>query len=228
MKRIKTAAAVLLALMLLCGMNVSALAADNASLDFSQTGSITLTLEDTDVDTVSGGAVTLYQVATLYLDDGNMAYAYTDAFANCGIELNVENTSLAAYLAAWVSDDTPGTTQTVGSGGTVSFSGLDLGLYLIVQTTSSKNYETICPFVGTLPCDDGDTCDYTVDASPKVGAVIPITPTPTVAVTASPTPSTLAQTGQLNWPIPILAGIGIMLVILGVVMTVAYKKDHAK
>ncbi|MCD8321764.1 MAG: peptidase, partial [Oscillospiraceae bacterium] len=179
MKRIKTAAVLLLALAMLCGLAVTAFAADNASLDFSQTGSIGLTLADGDGNAVSGGAVTLYQVATLYLNDGDMAYAYTDAFADCGVALDVENTALAAALAACVTASTPGTEQEIGADGTVSFTGLELGLYLIVQTTDSDNYETINPFVVTVPIDSDGEWVYAVDASPKVGTVTPIEPTPT-------------------------------------------------
>ncbi len=286
MKRIKTAAVLLLALAMLCGLGVTAFAADNASLDFSQTGSIGLTLEDGDGNAVTGGAVTLYQVATLYLNDGDMAYAYTDAFADCGIELDVENTSLAAALAACVTASTPGTEQAIGADGTVSFTDLELGLYLVVQTTDSDNYETINPFVVTVPIDSDGEWVYTVDASPKVGTVTPIEPTPTPTATPTETPAgtetteetetpagsetpaatdppagtetetpeetaspspvptatatpaasdgssddTLPQTGQLNWPVWVLAGFGIALFVLGFILTRERKQrgDHAE
>lgn len=211
----------LLALVLACGMTVSAYAADNASLDFDQTGSIELTLADSDDNAVSGGAVTLYQVAMLYLDDGNMAYAYTDDFSGCGATLDVEDTSLAATLAEYAeTEGLSGTTLSIGTSGTVSFGGLELGLYLIVQTTDSDNYETINPFVVTVPMDVDGVWTYNVDASPKVGAVTPIEeepePTPSPEpTTPTSTTSTLPQTGQLNWPIPVLAVSGLLLFMLG-------------
>lgn len=222
MKHIKHAAALLLALVLACGLAVTACAADNASLDFSQTGSVALTLADSDGNTVSGGAVTIYEVAALYLDDGNMAYAYTDAFSGCTATLDVENTSLAGVLADYVSaNGISGTTAAIGSDGTVTFSGLELGLYLVVQTTDSDNYETINPFLVTVPMESDGAWLYDVDASPKVGAVTPIEPEDeeeeptTTETTKTTTSSKLPQTGQLNWPVPVLAVSGVVLFALG-------------
>lgn len=223
MKHIKHAAALLLALVLACGLAVTACAADNASLDFSQTGSVALTLADSDGNTVSGGAVTIYEVAALYLDDGNMAYAYTDAFSGCTAALDVENTSLAATLASYVSaHGISGTTAAIGSDGTVTFSGLELGLYLVVQTTDSDNYETINPFLVTVPMESDGAWLYDVDASPKVGAVTPIEPEDEeeedpgeTTTTTTTTTTTLPQTGQLNWPVPVLAVSGVVLFALG-------------
>ncbi|MCD8341160.1 MAG: peptidase [Clostridiales bacterium] len=226
MKRIKHAATLLLALVLACGLAVTAYATDatTASLDFSQTGSVALTLADSDGNTVSGGAVTIYEVAALYLDDGNMAYAYTDAFSGCTATLDVEDTSLAATLASYVSaNGISGTTAAIGSDGTVTFSGLELGLYLVVQTTDSDNYETINPFLVTVPMESDGAWLYDVDASPKVGAVTPIEPeeeeeeptTTTTETTKTTTSSKLPQTGQLNWPVPVLAVGGLALFALG-------------
>lgn len=232
--------ALLLALVLACGMALSAYAADNASLDFTQTGSIELTLADSDGNAVSGGAVTLYQVATLYLEDGDMAYAYTDGFADCGATLDVEDTSLAETLADYVSSEgVSGTTLSIGSSGTVSFGGLELGLYLVVQTTESDNYETISPFVVTVPLEEDGVWVYDVDASPKVGAVTPVEPeedegnescTSTTTTTTTTVTKTLPQTGQLNWPIPVLAICGAVLFLVGWCLTRSDRKrsEYAK
>ncbi|MCD8052129.1 MAG: peptidase [Clostridiales bacterium] len=229
--------ALLLALVLACGMALSAYAADNASLDFTQTGSIELTLADSDGNAVSGGSVTLYQVATLYLDDGDMAYAYTDGFADCGVTLDVEDTSLAETLADYAaSKGVSGTTLSIGSSGTVSFGGLELGLYLVVQTTESDNYETISPFVVTVPLEEDGVWVYDVDASPKVGAVTPTEPEPdepdesTTTTTTTTVTKTLPQTGQLNWPVPVLAICGAVLFALGWCLTRSDRKrsEYAK
>ncbi len=229
--------ALLLALVLACGMALSAYAADNASLDFTQNGSIELTLADSDGNAVSGGSVTLYQVATLYLDDGNMAYSYTDAFSGCGVTLDVEDTSLAETLADYAaSKGVSGTTLSIGSSGTVSFGGLDLGLYLVVQTTESDNYETISPFVVTVPLEEDGVWVYDVDASPKVGAVTPTEPEPdepdesTTTTTTTTVTKTLPQTGQLNWPVPVLAICGAVLFVVGWRLTRSDRKrsEYAK
>lgn len=214
-----------------CGLGMTAYAAaESASLDFDQTGSVSLTLEDSDGNALTDGAVTIYQVATLYLDDGNMAYSYTEAFSGCTETLDVEDTSLAATLAEYVTDNNiSGTAATIGTDGTVSFNGLELGLYLVVQTTQSTGYNTISPFLVTVPYVENDVWVYNVDASPKVEVYTePATPT-TPTTPSTPSTPTLPQTGQLNWPIPVLAVSGLVLFAIGWFMYVTgrRKERHA-
>ena len=49
----------------------------------------------------------------------------------------------------------------------------------------------------------------------------------TTSKTPSVTPGKLIQTGQLNWPVWLLSGLGIVLVILGGTMTLRKKKENA-
>lgn len=37
--------------------------------------------------------------------------------------------------------------------------------------------------------------------------------------------ATLLQTGQLNWPIPVLCGLGVLLVAFGIIMILKKRKD---
>ncbi|MCD8007709.1 MAG: peptidase, partial [Clostridiales bacterium] len=120
-------------------------------------------------------------------------------------------------------------TLSIGSSGTVSFGGLELGLYLVVQTTESDNYETISPFVVTVPLEEDGVWVYDVDASPKVGAVTPVEPEEdepdeSTTTTTTTVTKTLPQTGQLNWPIPVLAISGAVLFALGWCLTRSDRK----
>ncbi|MCD8078084.1 MAG: hypothetical protein LUE63_06890, partial [Lachnospiraceae bacterium] len=167
----------LLSLIMLVGVSGTVFAAEAPDLDMGRTGSISLTLADSGGSAVSGGEITLYEVAALDLDDGNMVYVQTDAFVGCTSNLDVTDTGLAAELAAYVEENSlSGTTASAGEDGKISFEGLELGLYLVVQTTESDNYETISPFVVTVPMEEDGVWVYAVDASPKVGAVTPIEP----------------------------------------------------
>ena len=61
----------------------------------------------------------------------------------------------------------------------------------------------------------------------NVYAPRPTTP-PTATPTPEPTPVTrvLIQTGQLNWPIPVLGGLAVVLVVVGVALTRKKAKKH--
>ena len=61
----------------------------------------------------------------------------------------------------------------------------------------------------------------------NVYAPCPTTP-PTATPTPKPTPVTsgLIQTGQLNWPIPVLGGLAVVLVVVGVALTRKKAKKH--
>ncbi len=228
------AAAFVLAAVLVFGTCLTAFA-DNAgtpNLDLSETGSISVSLYSEEAEAyVTDGALTIYRVADLYLDDGNEAFTYTDAFAGCDESLeDVTAPLLADKLAAYVEDNgITGVAENISEDGSVTFSNLALGLYLIMQTTDSTGYYAVEPFLVTVPQDVDGVWVYNVNAGPKVeviptpavpeeptpeeptpeGTITPSTPTPT------PTGSVLPQTGQLVWPIPILAAAGLVCCLIG-------------
>ncbi len=131
-----------LLLALAFGAAVTAFAGDAEDLNFGIRGSVMLTLKDSAGNAVTGGEITIYEVASLYLDSGGEAeYDLTDEFDGCTAVLDVEDTSLAETLALYVEDNgIDGTIDTVGEDGTVIFEELSLGLYLIVQTSSRNRF----------------------------------------------------------------------------------------
>ncbi|MCD7751804.1 MAG: LPXTG cell wall anchor domain-containing protein [Lachnospiraceae bacterium] len=228
---VKKAAALLMSAVLVGANAAPVRAAETTDLNLTKTGAIKLTLMDTDGVTVTGGAVTIYEVAKLTLDDGDMAYVFTDDFADCTVTLDVTDTTLAASLVSYMDGLLiTGMEKEVSTNGMVCFTDLELGLYLVAQTTESAEYETISPFVVTLPVEEDSVWVYTVNASPKVGAVTltleePEPETPAEEVYEEPeTPvlpqtgiseTALPQTGQLNWPLPILGIGGLLLLTVG-------------
>ena len=173
--------------------------------------------------TVSGGTLTLYRVAGAVYENGDNRFAFTSEFQDCGLSLTVleEEDSgapaLSAALAAYVSEKKlKGSTVTIDDAGRAAFSDLTLGLYLLVQETPAPGYEAISPFVVTVPLWNGKKLVYDVDASPKPSLAVMQTPPPPTP-TPSPTPSgsRLPQTGQLWWPVPVLALTGLLLLALG-------------
>ena len=271
----KHAAALLLVLCLLVTSALPALATSaNIKLVDSSgnptTGTICVTLYDSANDkALSGGKLTLYRVAEVKRQNGNLSYEYCGDFYGCGIALgDLTDSTLAAQLQEYLPQSAEGTTKTIDADGNVTFCGLELGLYLIVQTEASKGYEPINPFLVSLPMAEDGKWNYAVDASPKVGAYTPTKPDtpptpptpPTPDYPDTPTPpdnpdnpvspgnpdnpvapghpdhpvapgnpdnpvapgypdnpvmSSLPQTGQLNWPVPVLAVSGVVLFAFG-------------
>ena len=101
-----------------------------------------------------------------------------------------------------------GHSVTVGSNAMLSISNLTAGLYLFEQTTAAEGYSAVNPFLVSVPTNVNGEYVYDVDATPKVEIKKTTTPPPD-------NPPDVPQTGQLWWPVPILAAAGIFLLILG-------------
>lgn len=260
--------AILAVLLVVLITSVSVAQAAGSAPDLTRQGSITVTLRDAQNGAaMSGGELTLYQVADAVFQDGNMAYRYVNGFENCGVSLaNLEGSALADQLEKHRAASTVGKPQTPDANGQLTYSGLTAGLYLLVQTKAADGFETIQPFLVSLPMGTDSGWAYHVDASPKVGVKKPDSPdtphhpdTPTTPDTPNnpDTPNTpdtpdnpntpntpdtpdnpntpdnpdtpnspdtpqnpgtpqtpgprLPQTGQLNWPIPVLSISGLLL-----------------
>lgn len=74
----------------------------------------------------------------------------------------------------------------------------------------------------SIPLADSTGWIYDVDASPKVGATVPSTPDEP----DTPDTPSLPQTGQLNWPVPVLACSGILLFAAGWCLNRKGKKEQ--
>lgn len=212
--------------------------------DATREGTISITMTY-DGAAVSGGALTLYQVGQVWEEDGDQRFVLTADFAESGILLDdISSPGLAELLAEYASRQRlDGEETEIGGDGRAAFGGLALGLYLVVQTQAADGYEAIAPFLVSVPIYEDGTYLYEVDATPKMGILTeaadpeptipeptapePTTPAPTVPETApsetagteiitpGPTPPTLPQTGQLNWPVPALAVLGLCLFLAG-------------
>ena len=215
---------------LLCMLLLPAAAEDVA--DFSRTGSIRLTVRYEGRE-VAGGELTLYQVATLQSDNG---YYYRPAPGLESLDLSfdqVDNPDLpSAVLAEVKNAGLTGQSEKIGSDGVVFFGDLALGLYLIEQTENAPGYTTIQPFFITIPMKENGELIYDVDASPKALQPQPTEPTevtePTEPTATSqppePTEPYLPQTGQLNWPIPVLAILGAVCLLAGLLVLLRCRK----
>lgn len=159
---------ILAAVCVISALCVCAAAAGN-TVDFERQGSLSVTLTDKATGEAVGGSYTLYKVADVTAENGNLSYTFTADFASCGISLDdISAENLAEHLAAYAADRGIAGTSAVGDkNGKVKFEGLGLGLYLLVQTKASDGYYNAAPFVVSVPMSGDNEWIYDVDASPK-------------------------------------------------------------
>lgn len=276
----KRLAAVLAALTLLVWCAAPAFALE--VVDLSRTGSIKVSLYDSETsEAVGGGTLTLYRVAKVQKDNANLSFVYTNGFEDCGVELgDLSEGELAGRLAEKIAATAESTTVEISDFGTAEFGDLEVGLYLVVQTTAAENYNVINPFLVSVPIQENGSYVYDVDALPKVGTAAKKTPEPPDTPDTPDKPDTpdtpdtpdkpeeenpntpvapgpdnpdgwvlgdhgeknypnpdnpnghvmgahgLPQTGQLNWPIPVLAVTGVVLVAAGIKLKKGTRKDE--
>lgn len=195
-----------------------------AALADAQTGSVTVTLCDagTKMPIPEAGWL-MYRVADLV--DGE--YVPTKDFASCGQNVNDLKNVNAKELAAFAQKNSvSGYGKTADKNGTVRYGKLSLGVYLFVQTGGASAYELAEPFVVNVPmtASDGKTLIYDISASPKAEAE-PVPPTPQPTPSPKPAGPKLPQTGQLNWPVPVLLVCGVLLVVAGFAVYSKGKKE---
>ncbi len=205
----------------------SAQAADpygNWPVDMDKTDcSITLLLEymeGEETKTLVGGSIALYTLATVKVDNGYVFDVAGGKFADVedvqGIPsmdsaaLNEVNATLARSLEAMAGEREADATVAIENG-QVTFSNLTPGLYLLIQPVLSEGEKKMNPFILSIPDANGD---YEVTAKPKPGVYIPPTEPETPPET---TPEQeIPQTGQEWWPVWLMAGAGVLLVLIGI------------
>lgn len=218
MKYIKQIFSLLLALCLLCMGSVTAYGHEVP--DENRTGAITVEMKY-DGKTVAGGTLTAYRVGQIQEYDGNYSFSRTKAMeAFTGSYEDIASAELAKSVASFVEKNQLSPYDTAkNQNGKAIFSDLELGLYLIVQTEASEGYKPLNPFLVAIPMNEGGHYLYQVNAEGKfqLQKASPAAP-------ASPSEPTLPQTGQLNWPIPVLAALGLCMFSVGWMLCFKRKK----
>lgn len=196
--------------------------------DVTRLGSVSISMRYQG-EPVPGGTLTLYRVAEVKTADGDYFFEYTADFAGCSIPVEeLDSAGLPAELDRIAKEKgLTGTTVTVDAEGKAKFSELELGLYLVVQEQAAEGFKKINPFLVSVPRNDDGHYVYDVDTAPKN---LPGPETEPTEPTTQPTEPTkpdgpgLPQTGQTNWPIPVLAVAGLLLLTAGVCLYIGEKR----
>ena len=198
--------------------------------DLTRLGSVTVTMAYQG-QPVPGGTLTIIRVAEVKTADGDYFFEYTAGFAGCTIPVTeLESAALPAELAKLAREKgLTGTTVTVDAQGKAKFEGLELGLYLVVQNEAAGGFKKINPFLVSVPRNEDGSYIYDVDTAPKNlpgPETEPTEPTTEPTEPTEPTPPGLPQTGQTNWPIPVLAVAGLVLLMAGLCLCLGEKRKR--
>lgn len=168
-----------------------------------------------DGENVDGGTLTAIKVGYVDEEDGN--YFFSQEFTNIKIEDVTSSGAPKAQKEFYENNkgnyDFYTQTQTVKDG-KATFTGLSTGLYLIVQNKAADGFSKMGAFLVSVPYMENGEYQYHVTASIK--SELEREPEPTEPEpTDPPDPPGLPQTGQLNWPIPLMVVAGLALFVIG-------------
>ena len=190
--------------------------------DLSQNGTITFQIM-WEGEPVEGGTLQMYRVGRIVEEDGNYAFALVEELAGSGLSLeNPDDPALASSLSELPELAQLQAVTAPVEAGEVVFEDVAPGLYLVVQPEACTGFAQISPFLISMPRFENGVYVMDVVARPKV----PLEPTPpTTPTTPTPPPPGLPQTGQLNWPVPLMAAVGLGLFAIGWVLCFGRKRD---
>ncbi len=187
--------------------------------DLEKNGTITFTV-DYEKEPVDGGSLTLYRVGDIVINDGDYSFKLIEKLDKKQSEVeDPEDSQLARNLAAKaVEAKLNGITASIKNGEAV-FDDVKPGLYVVVQHEASDGFEAMSPFLISMPKFENGVYVTDVKADPKPSLEKePEKPT-------KPADPTLPQTGQLNWPVPVMAVSGLVLFVMGWMLYFKRKRE---
>lgn len=193
-----------------------------------------------------GGELSIYRVGDIVHNGSTYEYRLVPKLRDSGLSLDeLDDARLASKLATLAKQKLPAITTPIKHG-EAKFTKLKAGLYVVTQSNrqATKGYEAIESFLISLPQWQNGAYVYDFKAEPKVDLERkdkpdkppkddpddkpekPNTPsTPNKPTTEKPK---LPQTGQLNWPVPLLTVGGILLMLLGAFLRFGKRDEHEK
>ena len=182
--------------------------------------SIEVVLQDSETGKgITDAGLSCVRVGTVGAEDGNFNFyhALTET-----VIADIESVERAQVFHKEVITDTQKfqsfSVTSVDEKGNYVFADLPTGLYLIYQHKSAQNYSDIQPFLVSVPFLKDGEYEYRISAKVKTELYKAIPEAPSEDLEKLP------QTGQLLWPIPLLAVIGFGFCVLGVYLRREKKK----
>ena len=193
--------------------------------DVTRPGSLEIVMEY-EGEPLQDGSLTICRVGDIETKDGYSSFVLVDALTGGPSLEELHDPNLGEVLADLARERALPMVREDIREGRVRFADLEPGLYVVIQQEgeASEGFAPIRPFLLSLPVWAEGAYQYDLEAVPKVPLetepTIPTTPT---TPTEPPEPN-LPQTGQLNWPIPLLCVAGAVLILIGLILM--RKKHH--
>lgn len=203
----------LLALIVLSAMLVQA-SATHPVPDLSKNGSLTFDMHLNGA-LLDNGNLNLYKVGEIAENNGDYFFQLIDGRAITQEKQIDEN--LASEMLTLAKELLSTKLTTPIKDGKAVFTDLAVGLYVVWQNDedATKDLMPIRPFLISVPRFENGRYELNVQASPK-SAPEPLPADPTQPTQPpSPPEEELPLTGQLTWPIPLLAMAGTMIFAFG-------------
>lgn len=191
--------------------------------DAGRTGSVTIEMRY-DGKALDGGRLEIYRVGEVRENNGDYTFVKTAAFQSFrGTLENLQSEALAKQLKEYAKEkQIPAAGSGAAEDGRVVFDKLEPGLYLAVQTEAAQGYSLMNPFLVSVPLWQDGAYQYDITAIGK----FELKKEPAPDTPPTPTPPKLPQTGQLNWPVPILTASGMILFAAGWVLRFCRRKEY--
>ena len=197
---------------------------------------------------LDGGALSAYRVCDIVKTADDYEIKPVSELEKYNIDLqNMSEFELAEQFAQAAKAEKLRRFTAPIENGEAFFGNLPMGLYVITQSTGEETsgFEAISPFLILVPIFTDDGYDLHVEAEPKVSPAPdetlppetnptdpsdptdPDDPTKPTTPTTPPKPNdpNLPQSGQLNWPVPVLAGSGLLMIVIGLLILSGRRKD---
>ena len=185
------------------------------TVNATETGTINFkAVNNSDSSVIADLEIAIYQVS--YTENDN--FNWGAGFEDCTIDISDLSEDNIAELKIYAEENAEILyTKTTDSSGEFTISNLALGTYLLVQAnkTDEVTMQTALVTIPELTSESG--LEYEITVKPKIVSISTLsssTSSSTVSASSSSslvTASTLPYTGVLDWPVPILVTVGLVL-----------------
>ena len=177
----------------------------------------------------AGDTYAIIPVADLVLDEGNAEYVMREGYEEYSCDWSELSSSELKDIASEMKETADFTTALqamTDSKGELCFDTLEPALYLVdrVETAVENEAYSVDPMLISVPAFAENEWEYEVVTTPKFSKV----PLPDEPEESEKPDGELPATGQLKWPVPLMAIGGATFIGIGLFLSKKQKKDNSK